>query len=185
MRKFRWMVFALALGASGGASAVGGDEGMTPINVINETGKDVGACLDGGALAYAPKAYKGIAYFVPKADAAFAAAHAALAKNEEKWVKDMSGPSAQNRLYVDKAGNQVLVLWFCKQGNCGTYNAYATFNLATQEYGIELSEVAKHRSIGAISSPSRAAIACAGMIDQRLRAETEAKMFGRGKGAKP
>lgn len=162
--------------------AVGVEEGSIPVNVINETGKDIGTCLDGGGLVYAPQAYKGIAFFVPINDPAFAAAHKSLTRAEGKWLKEISGPSSQNRLYVDKAGNRVLVLWFCKQGDCGAYSAYATFNLATQEYGIELTEVVRHRSIGSIPPPSRAALACAGMIDRHLRDETEAKLFGKVKG---
>ena len=181
MQIFILLVPVLMLVAGGVVSAVGVAEGMTLVNGVNETGKDIGACRNGGALAYAPQAYKGIAYFVPKNDPAFAAAHAAITQNEKNWVKDLSGPSTQNRLYVDKAGNRVLVLWFCKQGNCGDYSAYATFNITTQAYGIELSEVAKRRSLGNISAPSRAALACAGMIDQRLRTETEAKLFGHAK----
>lgn len=183
MKSFKFLLSLLLLWVSANCFAVAIEEGMSPVNTISETGKDVGACRDGGALDYAPQNYKGIAYFVPKNDPAFASAHAVLTKSEQKWVKEMSGPSAQNRLYVDKAGNRVLVLMYCKQGDCGAHSAYATYNISTQDYGIELIEIGKHRTLGSIPSTSRAALACASMIDQRLRAETEAKLFGKRKGA--
>lgn len=178
MRLMKTLALILLLAMNGQSIAVAPEEGMEPVNTINETGRDIGACHNGAALAYAPRNFKGISFFVPKYDPLFSSAHTTLTKGEDKWLQEMSGPSAQNREYVDKLGNRILILWFCKQSNCGTNNAYAAYNLATQEYGIDLVQIGKHRTIGVIPPASRAALACAAMIDQRLRVDTEAKMFG-------
>lgn len=178
MKKTMQFLLAIFLAfVIGSAYAVAVDEGLTRINTIDQTGKDVGQCVSGSALAYAPDPYKGISYFALAADQKLAAAHAKLTAKEQKWLQDLSGPSSQNRLYVDKSGNRALVLSICKQGNCGAQSAYAAFDLSSHEYGIELSENNKIRSIGTIGATSRAAIACASQIDYRLRTETEEKYF--------
>lgn len=175
------VLIAFGLGA---AHAVAPEEGMEPVNVVNESGKEVGLCLDKAALSYPPQAYKGLPYFLRTSDPAFRAAHDALTKKEEKWLKEMSGPASQNRLYVDRSGNRILVTAFCKQGDCGNYSAYGAFDMATNTYGIEVTEMLKRRTLGKIPEVSRAAMTCAAMFDQKLREETEAKAFGRKPGGK-
>ncbi|CAG0946130.1 hypothetical protein GPROT2_03582 [Gammaproteobacteria bacterium] len=142
-----------------------------PVNLIVETGQDVGPCPHGAALAYPPAPYKGTAYFLGRANGALAAKHDALTKNEAPWLRRLDGPSGANRLYTAPDGERALVFRSCKSHDCGANLAYGAYAIRSADYVLQLREGDKTRTLGRSSPKLQAAIACARMHDARRRSE--------------
>lgn len=168
MLRYGWLI--LLCGAAFAAEPPALQE---PVNVVYESGKDVGPCAGGAELGYPPKPFKGLAYFLPKTDEGFRAAHEKATRGEAEWVKHLLGPSSPNRLYKDGLGNEILVFWICKQHACGTYSLAGAYDLRTHIYGAEITEVGRKRGLGTLEGPLRAAVTCAVSYDDKLRAEAE------------
>jgi len=156
------------------AMAVSPQSEMERVNIIAETGINVGPCPDKGNLVYPSKPYKGIPFFLPRADAKIKAAHDLLTSGEAKWIHDLDGPAPNNRMYLDGAGHRILVFSVCLEHQCDSHNLFGAFNLASGEYGLQISEQGKKRTLGSISDTSIAGIACAESIDDHLRSEAAA-----------
>src|SRR5947207_11808689 len=107
-------IIAMAMGCSTATAGTGGDDAPEPVNIVAESGLDVGPCTDTGALSYPPMPYKGSAYFLKKADAAFATQHERLTKQQAPWLQRLDGPSGSNRLFTATNGDRAIVFWSCK-----------------------------------------------------------------------
>ena len=161
----------LALASCAAAqAATGGDTRPEPVNVVVETGQDVGACPDGGTLGYPAQAYKGTSYFLLKADPVLASRHMKATQRQAPWLQRLDGPSGANRLYTGADGTQVVVFSVCKPAACSSSSAYGAYAVPTQAYAIELQESGKPGTVlGTETPPLQAAIACTRSIDQRVR----------------
>ena len=114
-------IVLLMLACSSTAGAVtAGTDALEPVNVIAESGIDIGPCPGGGSLSYPPPAYKGSAYFLRKADTGFATRHDALTKQRAPWLHRLDGPSGSNRLFTAADGGRALVFWTCQPGTLRT-----------------------------------------------------------------
>lgn len=142
-----------------------------PVNLIAETGQDVGTCPDGAKVAYPPAPYKGSAYFLGRANAALAAKHDALTKNEAPWLRRLDGPSGANRLYTAHDGESALVFRSCKSHGCSANLAYGAYAIGSADYVLQLREGDKTRTLGSSSPMLQTAIACARMHDARRLSE--------------
>jgi hypothetical protein len=171
MRKILLAFATAVLGSTAGAGT-GGTEAPEPVNVIAETGLDVGPCGDGGSLSYPPAPYKGSAYFLRKADNTLAARHEGLTKQRAPWLHRLDGPSGTNRLYTGANGDRAIVFWSCKAGDCGANMAYGAYGLQSTDYLLQVQEGGKVQSIGSSSAPLAAAIACVRAQDDRRRGRT-------------
>jgi hypothetical protein len=156
------------------AIAVSPQSEMERVNIIAETGINVGPCPGKGNLVYPSKPYKGVPFFLPRTDAKIKAAHDLLTSGEAKWIHDLDGPAPNNRMYLDGAGHRILVFSVCLEHQCDSNSLFGTFNLANGEYGLQISEQGKKRTLGSISDTSLAGIACAESIDDHLRSEAAA-----------
>lgn len=161
----------LLLAAIGGTTyaSTGSDQIPTPVNVVAETGRDIGPCPNGGSLRYPSAPFKGTAYFLLRADAAMATRHAEITKRQAPWLTRLDGPSSSNRLYVQDHAPAVLLYRVCRPGMCGADSAYGAYSTATGAYVIELTVDGKTESLGTDSAPLKAAIACAHSIDAQGR----------------
>src|SRR5881409_24113 len=170
----RYVLLALMIAAlsSTAGAGTGGTEAPEPVNVIAETGQDIGPCGDGGSLSYPPAPFKGSAYFLRKADATLASQHEGLTKQRAPWLHRLDGPSGSNRLYTAANGDRALVFWSCKAGDCGANVAYGAYGLQSHDYLLQVQEGGKVQSLGNTSAPLAAAIACARAQDDRRRAHT-------------
>ena len=151
------------------SAATGGTDALEPVNVVAESGLDIGPCAGGGTLSYPPPLYKGSAYFLRKADAGFATRHDALTKQRAPWLHRLDGPSGTNRLFTATDGGRALVFWTCQSGACDGNIAYGAYGLQSAEYAIRVYAPGELRSLGSTSSMLAAAIACAQAHDDRVR----------------
>ena len=166
------LAFAIAVLSSTAAAGTGGTEVREPVNIIAETGLDIGPCGDGGSLTYPPAPYKGSAYFLRKADDKLAARHEGVTKQRAPWLHRLDGPSGSNRVYTAANGDRAIVFWSCKAGDCGANVAYGAYGLPSTDYLLQVQEGGKHQSLGSTSASLAAAIACARTQDDRRRAHT-------------
>jgi hypothetical protein len=164
------LAFMITVLSSTAGAATGGTEASEPVNVIAETGLDIGPCGDGGALSYPPAPYKGSAYFLRKADGTLAARHEGVTKQRAPWLHRLDGPSGTNRLYTAANGDRAIVFWSCKAGDCGANFAYGAYGLRSTDYLLQVQEGGKLQSLGSTSASLAAAIACARAQDDRRRA---------------
>ena len=168
----RHLILPLVLSFSvAGLAATGGDDAPEPVNVVVESGKDVGRCADGGSLQYPAAPYKGTAFFLPRSDRRFAQAHASLTKGQAPWLLRLDGPSSANRLYRGASGSAVIVYGVCKPAACSTASAYGAFDPGTGAYAIELTEAGARSLLGIESVPLMAAIHCAREFDAKNRSD--------------
>lgn len=142
-----------------------------PVNLVAETGQDVGPCPAGGTLGYPPMPYKGSAYFLGRTDGKLAAKHDALTKHEAPWLRRLDGPSGANRLFTTASGGRVLLFRSCKSHDCSANVAYGAYALASSDYVLRPREGRTERTLGGSSPELQAAIACARMHDDRRRSE--------------
>lgn len=177
MNRFVWWptLVAVTLTAALRASAADVER---PVNLVQESGKDVGPCAAGGTLLYPPAPYKGIAYFLPKADADIAAAHRALADAEPTWIREFEGPSASNRLYIGRDARRVLVFSTCMPRDCGTHRLYGAYDLRDRDYGLRIEQSGRVRMLGSLPPASLDAIQCAQEHTDRLRAQAAGALRG-------
>jgi len=169
----RWILLVMvSMFGSPASSGTGGTEASEPVNVIIETGRDVGRCDDGASLSYPPPPYKGSAYFLLRVDPDFAAQHGDLTKQQAVWLHRLAGPSGANRLFTAANGDRAIVFWSCKAGDCGENIAYGAYGLQPKAYLIELREGTNHRALGTAAASLAAAIACARAQDEVLRRHT-------------
>jgi hypothetical protein len=160
----------------GQAIAISPPSEMERVNIIAETGVNVGPCPGKGHLIYPPKPYKGMPFFLPSTDTRIKAAHDSLTSKEAKWIHALDGPSSNNRMYLDGAGHRILVFSVCLEHQCDSNSLFGAFNLASGEYGLQVSEQGKKRTLGLLTDVSLAGIACAESIDDRLRSEAAASI---------
>lgn len=166
----RHLILPLVLSFSvAGLAATGGDDSPEPVNVVVESGKDVGRCADGGSLQYPAPLYKGTAFFLPRRDRRFAQAHASLTKGHAPWLLRLDGPSSTNRAYQGASSSTVIVYAVCKPAACGTASAYGAFDPDTGAYAIEVTEAGARSLLGTESAPLMAAIQCARKFDTKNR----------------
>jgi hypothetical protein len=151
------------------AAGTGGVDAPEPVNVIAESGLDVGPCPDTGTLSYPPTPYKGSAYFLRRADATLAAQHERLTKQRAAWLHRLDGPSGTNRLFTAANGDRAIVFWSCKAGDCGANVAYGAYGMQSAGYMLQVHEGGAAQSIGSASPTLAAAIACARAHDDRAR----------------
>jgi hypothetical protein len=148
------------------------EERGAPVNVVVETGMEVGPCPEGATLAYPPAAFKGSPYFGLRAEAGLLQQHLRATAKEPEWLRELTGPSSPNRLYIDKAGERALVFESCKERACDGNGAYAAYSLSAKTYWLKVSDARGTRSLGTESAVARAAVECAMAIDARLRSDT-------------
>jgi hypothetical protein len=166
------LAFMITVVSATVGAGTGGAEPPEPVNVVAETGLDIGPCGDGGSLSYPPTPYKGSAYFLRKADTTLAARHEGLTKQRAPWLHRLDGPSGSNRLYSAANGDRAIVFWSCKAGDCGANVAYGAYGLQSNDYLLQVQESGKVQSLGDTSAPLVAAIACARSQDDRRRGRT-------------
>ncbi len=170
MRNALIVLLMLAVGST--ASAVtGGTDALEPVNVVAESGLDIGPCAGGGSLSYPPPPYKGSAYFLRKADATFAARHESLTKQRAPWLHRLDGPSGANRLFTAANGDRAIVFWSCQSGACDRNVAYGAYGLQSAEYALQVSAPGEPGALGSTSPTLTAAIACARAHDDRVRGQ--------------
>lgn len=150
-------------------AGTGGTDALEPVNVVAESGLDIGPCAGGGTLSYPPPLYKGSAYFLRKADATFATRHESLTKQRAPWLHRLDGPSGANRLFTAANGNRAIVFWSCQSGACNKSVAYGAYGLQSAEYALQISAPGEPSSLGSASTMLTVAIACARAHDDRLR----------------
>ena len=168
----RHLILPLVLSFSvAGLAATGGDDAPEPVNVVVESGKDVGRCADGGWLQYPAAPYKGTAFFMARGDRRFAQAHASLTKGQAPWLLRLNGPSSTNRAYQGVSGSIVIVYAVCKPATCGTASAYGAFDLSTGAYAIDVTDAGSHSLLGSESVELKAAIRCAREFDDKIRSD--------------
>ena len=163
--------FFIALALAGPAGAAD-ETHPEPVNVISETGHDVGPCIGGATLGYPPQPYKGTASFLLNADPALAARHEAVTRQgSPAWLQQLDGPSGSNRLFTDAVGEGVLVFSVCKPRDCDASHAYGAYSLQTKQYALRVSAGGAATMLGSPAPALKAAMACARSIDDRVRAE--------------
>ena len=162
------VLLMLAFSSTAGAVTAGTDA-LEPVNVIAESGIDIGPCPGGGSLSYPPPAYKGSAYFLRKADTGFATRHDALTKQRAPWLHRLDGPSGANRLFTAANGDRAIVFWSCQSGACDRSIAYGAYGLQSAEYALQVNAPGEPSSLGSPSPTLTAAIACARAHDERVR----------------
>lgn len=158
---------AMALTSSTPSAVDGGGDPPEPVNVIAETGKDVGRCPEGGALSYPPAPYKGAAYFLRRADPTFGGQHDALTRSTAPWLHRLDGPSGANRLFTDADGESAIVFWTCKARDCSSNLAYGAYAPRSGAYALAVREDGGDHSLGSSSPLLQRAIACARALDDR------------------
>lgn len=176
MRSY-FTAMALAVASLTASAVTGGGDAPVPVNVIAESGTDVGPCATGGTLSYPPAPYKGSAYFLLKADRTLAARHEALTGQRPSWLRNLDGPSGTTRLFTSPGGDRVIVFWACKEKDCAANTAYGAYGMQTSEYALQTQAPGEPTELGSPSPMLAAAIACARAHDdrQRSRATEELK----------
>jgi len=172
MRNAFLTITMVAISSTATAVTGGGDDASEPVNVIAESGLDIGPCAGAGSLSYPPAPYKGSAYFLRKADATLAARHEALTSltsQRPPWLHRLDGPSGANRLFTAANGDRAIVFWSCKPGACGANVAYGAYGLQSTEYTLQISAQGEPKALGSASPMLAAAIACARAHDDRVR----------------
>ena len=169
------VLLMLAFSSTAGAVTAGTDA-LEPVNVIAESGIDIGPCPGGGSLSYPPPAYKGSAYFLRKADTGFATRHDALTKQRAPWLHRLDGPSGSNRLFTAADGGRALVFWTCQSGACDRNIAYGAYGLQSAEYALRVNAPGEPSALGSTSSMLAAAIACAQAHDDRVRGKASQEL---------
>ena len=170
MRNAFVFMMMLAIGSTASAGT-GGTDALEPVNIVAESGLDIGPCAGGGTLSYPPAPYKGAAYFLRKADATFAARHEALTRQRAPWLHRLDGPSGANRLFTAADGDRAIVFWSCQSGACDKNVAYGAFGPQSAQYALQISAPGEPGSIGSASPTLTAAIACARAHDERVRGQ--------------
>ena len=168
MRNAFVFMMMLAIGSTARAGTGGTDE-LEPVNIVAESGVDIGPCAGGGTLSYPPAPYKGSAYFLRKADATFATRHESLTKQRAPWLHRLDGPSGTNRLFTAANGDRAIVFWSCQSGACDRSVAYGAYGLQSAEYALQVNAPGEPSSLGSTSPTLTAAIACARAHDERVR----------------
>jgi hypothetical protein len=157
-----------AISATGNTVAGPGDVAEA-VNVIVEPGTNVGPCAEGGTLSYPPAPYTGTAHLLLKADATLAARHEALTNRRPSWLRQLDGPSTDNRLFTAPNGDRAIVLRACKSRDCAANTAYGSYALRSSEYALEIRAPGEPKALGSASPTLAAAIACARAHDDRVR----------------
>jgi hypothetical protein len=161
---------AFLLITSAAHTATGGSpETPEPVNVIVESGRDIGPCGGGGRLSYPPAPFKGSAYFLLKADSRLAARHESLTRAHLPWLRRLNGPSGTNRLFTTPTGQGAIVFWSCKAGDCGANIAYGAYEPAAGRYLLRARQNGALLPLGEDTPVFRSAITCAEALDNRAR----------------
>ena len=120
-------------------------------------------------LSYPPTPYTGTAHLLLKADATLAARHEALTNRRPSWLRQLDGPSTDNRLFTASNGDRAIVLRACKSRDCAANSAYGSYALRSSEYALEIRAPGEPTALGSASPTLAAAIACARAHDDRVR----------------
>lgn len=162
------MLVSAARAATGGPA----EEAAEPVNIVVESGLDIGPCETGGALSYPAAPRKGSPYFLLKADAALGARHESLTRDQVPWLRRLDGPSGANRLFTAANGESAIVFWSCKAGDCDAHDAYGAYEPRSGRYLLQLRQQGAITMLGDSTAALRSAVTCAQAIDDRTRGRT-------------
>jgi len=181
MRRFPTIIVLTLFMTATHAGTGGWTEPAEPVNVVVETGQDVGACEAGGSLSYPPPPYKGSAYFLLKADPKLAARHRELTRSQLPWLQRLDGPSGTNRLFTGTTGETAIVFWSCKPHDCGDHATYGAYAPRSGRYTLRVLQHGQTTTLGDATPLLDAAIACARAQDEQSR-ERSSQALKRAKG---
>jgi hypothetical protein len=164
------MTFTLLLIAGTARAATGGSpEVPEPVNIVVESGLDIGPCEASGKLSYPPAPQKGSPYFLLRADAKLAARHQSLTRQQPRWLHRLDGPSGTNRLFTTATGETAIVFWTCKAGDCDGNTAYGAYDPRSGRYALRVRQQGSALSLGDATPTLDLAIACAQVHDTQAR----------------
>ena len=168
--------------AARAATAGPAEEAAEPVNIVVESGLDIGPCETGGALSYPSAPRKGSPYFLLKADAPLGARHQSLTRDQAPWLRRLDGPSGANRLFKAANGESAIVFWSCKAGDCDAHAAYGAYDPRSGRYLLKVRQQGALTVLGNSTAALRSAVVCAQAIDDRTRGRTaEALKRARGR----
>jgi hypothetical protein len=171
------ITIAVLMLASAARAATGGPvEAAEPVNIVVESGLDIGPCETGGALSYPAAPRKGSPYFLLKADAALGARHGSLTRDHAPWLRRLGGPSGANRLFTAANGKSAIVFWSCKAGDCDAHAAYGAYEPRSGRYLLRVQQQGATTMLGDSTATLRSALTCAQAIDDRTRARAAAAL---------
>ena len=166
---------AVLMLASAARAATGGlAEATEPVNIVVESGLDIGPCEAGGALSYPAAPHKGSPYFLLKSDAALSARHQSLTRDQAPWLRRLDGPAGANRLFTAAHGESAIVFWSCKAGDCDAHAAYGAYEPRSGRYLLRVQQEGATTMLGDSNATLRSAVMCAQAIDDRIHARAAA-----------
>lgn len=167
------ITIAVLMLASAARAATGGPaEATEPVNIVVESGLDIGPCETGGSLSYPAAPRKGSPYFLLKADAALGARHESITRDQAPWLRRLDGPSRSNRLFTAANGESAIVFWSCKAGDCDAHAAYGAYAPRSGRYLLQVRQQSAITVLGDSTAALRSAVTCAQAIDDRTRERT-------------
>jgi hypothetical protein len=169
MHRHAITIASLMLASAARAGTGGPVEATEPVNIVVESGLDIGPCETGGALSYPAAPSKGSPYFLLKAEAALAARHQSLTRDKTPWLRRLDGPSGTNRLFTADNGESAIVFWSCKAGDCDSYAAYGAYDPRSGRYLLRVRQQGAITMLGDSTATLRSAVTCAQAIDDRTR----------------
>lgn len=172
MHRYAFTIAVLMLTSAARAATSGPAEATEPINIVVESGLDIGTCETGGALSYPAAPRKGSPYFLLKADAALGARHPSLTRDQAPWLRRLDGPSGANRLFTAANGESAIVFWSCKAGDCDAHVAYGAYDMRSGRYLLRVRQQGAITMLGDSTATLRSAVTCAQAIDDRTRGRT-------------
>jgi hypothetical protein len=172
MRPDAITIAALMLTSAARAATGGPAEATEPINIVVESGVDIGPCETGGALSYPATPRKGSPFFLLKADGALGARHQALTRDQAPWLRRLDGPSGANRLFRAANGESAIVFSSCKAGDCDAHAAYGAYEPGSGRYLLRVRQQGAITMLGDSTATLRSAVTCAQAIDNRTRERT-------------
>jgi hypothetical protein len=162
-------IAALMLASAARAATGEPEEATEPVNIVVESGLDIGPCETGGDLSYAAAPRKGSPFFLLKADAALGARHRSLTRDQAPWLRRLDGPSGANRLFTAANGESAIVFWSCKAGDCDAHAAYGAYEPGSGRYLLRVRQQGAITMLGGSTATLRSAVTCAQAIDDRTR----------------
>jgi hypothetical protein len=172
MHRYAFTIAVLMLTSAARAATSGPAETAEPVNIVVESGLDIGPCETGGALSYSAVPRKGSPYFLLKAEAVLGARHQALTRDQGPWLRRLDGPSGANRLFTAANGERAIVFWSCKAGDCDAHVAYGAYEPRSGRYLLRVQQQGAITMLGDSTATLRSAVACAQAIDDRTRERT-------------
>ena len=147
---------AVLMLASAARAATGGlAEATEPVNIVVESGLDIGPCEAGGALSYPAAPHKG-------------------SRDQAPWLRRLDGPAGANRLFTAAHGESAIVFWSCKAGDCDAHAAYGAYEPRSGRYLLRVQQEGATTMLGDSNATLRSAVMCAQAIDDRIHARAAA-----------